>query len=108
MSKMNTIKLTEVETFDNNYYWTIPNENALINRAVLNEAEFILPDGFVIGEAGDGNRYIYKFDDLDYPVNLETDYSKNKEGDGTAFVFILLFAIPLFFAKDNWICRNRA
>ena len=30
------------------------------------------------------------------------------EGDGTAFVFILLFAIPLFFAKDNWICRNRA
>ena len=30
------------------------------------------------------------------------------EGDGTAFVFILLFAIPLFFAKDNWICKNRA
>lgn len=30
------------------------------------------------------------------------------EGDCTAFVFILLFAIPLFFAKDNWICRNRA
>ena len=92
MSKFNTIKLTEVETFDNNYYWTIPNENALINRVVLNEAEFILPDGFVVGEAGDGNRYIYKSDDLDYPVNLETDYSKNKEGD----VYVVLNDYPKY------------
>ena len=25
------------------------------------------------------------------------------EGDGTAFVFLLMFAIPLFFAKENYI-----
>lgn len=24
-------------------------------------------------------------------------------GDGTGFVFLLLFAIPLFFAFENWI-----
>ena len=30
------------------------------------------------------------------------------EGDGIAFVFILLFSISLFFLKDYWICRNRA
>ena len=76
----NTIRLVEVETWEN-WYWCIPNESALKWNTVLNEAEFILPDGFVIGTAGDGNKYIYKSDDLDYPVNLETDYSKNKEGD---------------------------
>lgn len=26
------------------------------------------------------------------------------EQDGTALVFISMFAIPLFFAKENWIC----
>lgn len=25
------------------------------------------------------------------------------DGDGTAFIFILLIAIPLFFAKENFI-----
>jgi hypothetical protein len=25
------------------------------------------------------------------------------DGDGTAFVFLLMFAIPLFFAKNNYI-----
>lgn len=25
------------------------------------------------------------------------------EGDGTFFIFSLMFAIPLFFAKENWI-----
>ena len=92
MSNINTIKLVEVETWENNWYWTIPNETALADRTVLNEAEFILPDGFVVESAGDGNRYIYKFDDLDYPVNLETDYSKNKEGD----VYVVLNDYPKY------------
>lgn len=26
------------------------------------------------------------------------------DGDGTAFVFFGFIAIPLFFAKENWIC----
>lgn len=26
------------------------------------------------------------------------------DGDGTAFVFLGMIAIPLFFAKENWIC----
>ena len=26
------------------------------------------------------------------------------DGDGTALVFIGMIAIPLFFAKENWIC----
>lgn len=25
------------------------------------------------------------------------------ENDATAFVFMAMFAIPLFFAKENWI-----
>jgi len=25
------------------------------------------------------------------------------DGDGTAFVFIIMCAVPLFFAKENWI-----
>lgn len=25
------------------------------------------------------------------------------DGDGTAFVFMLIFAIPLFFSKRNWM-----
>ena len=92
MSTINTIKLVEVETWENNWYWTIPNEIALKWNTVLNEEEFVLPDGFVVCEAGDRNRYIYKSDDLDYPVNLETDYSKNKDGD----VYIILNDYPKY------------
>lgn len=25
------------------------------------------------------------------------------ENDATAFVFLAMFAVPLFFAKDNWM-----
>ena len=89
---MSTIKLVEVETWENNWYWTIPNETALADRTVLNEAEFILPDGFVVKSAGDGNRYIYKSDDLNYPCGLETDYNKNKDGD----VYIILNDYPKY------------
>ena len=92
MSNINTIKLVEVETWENNWYWTIPNETALADRTVLNEAEFILPDGFVVESAGDGNRYIYKSDDLNYPCGLETDYNKNKDGD----VYVVLNDYPKY------------
>lgn len=26
------------------------------------------------------------------------------DGDGTALVFFACIAIPMFFAKENWIC----
>jgi len=29
--------------------------------------------------------------------------SASIDGDGTGAVFIMFFAIPLFFAKENWI-----
>ena len=80
MSNINTIKLVEVETWENNWYWTIPNETALADRTVLNEARFILPDGFEVREANNGNRYIYKIGEM-YPVELETDYSHSREGE---------------------------
>ena len=61
---MSTIKLVEVETWENNWYWTIPNETALTHRTVLNEAEFILPDGFV--------------NDYKYPTKIKLERKDNQ------------------------------
>lgn len=77
---MKTVKLVEIEG-NTACWWDFP-ENKTIVCGILNEAEFIIPEGFTVGTDMTGRKHFYDERNgcCEY-CEIDTKYSKNNEGD---------------------------